>query len=310
MNSLVSICIPAYRQPELLGRCLNSVAAQTHKHSEVLITDDSPDEGVKIIVERFRHVLNITYVKNVTQLGSPANWNAALKMAKGEYVMLLHHDDAFAANDSLALFLHPFQKDPSIDFVFARNPSVEILSGGKAFNASFFEKFYRSPDLLLVGNFIGAPSNVMVKSSAVEPYHTRYKWIVDIEFYIRLFRNKKRLSYIDKKLIDIGVHEGQISNSVVNDNSILLYEYISYAAENGLNIRNLKLYDFYWRLLRNAGIRNPSQLESTSGVPLAEVPAFIKSMVGFQKKIPVSVLRKGLGSKMLMFIGYIRHYTL
>jgi glycosyltransferase involved in cell wall biosynthesis len=304
MNPLVSICIPAYRQPELLERCLTSVLAQTYKRVEVLITDDSPEEDVKIVVECFRGKLNITYVKNTKPLGSPANWNEALQLAKGEYIMLLHHDDAFASEKSLAVFLSPFRQDPTPDFVFARNPTVERLSDGKPFDASFFFKFYRSPDLLLAGNVIGAPSNVLLKASAVEWYNTKYKWIVDIEFYIRLFRKRRRFFYIDQKLIDIGIHSGQVSNDCADNHTVLLYENISYAAENNLQIINGRLYDFYWRLLRNAGTRRLSQLTET-GLQEAGIPSFIRQMVSVQQKFPPGVLRNGFASKALMAMSYL-----
>lgn len=306
MNPLVSICIPAYRQPHLLKRCLASIAMQTYGPLEVLITDDSPEEDVKIVVEQFRDKLNIEYVKNEKPLGSPANWNAALRMAKGEYVMLLHHDDAFAMESSLTSYLQPFNQNRSIDFVFARNPTIGTLSQGKPFNASFFRKFYKVPDLLLTGNVIGAPSNVLLKASVVELYNPNYKWIVDMEFYIRLFRKQKKFFYIDQKLIDIGIHEGQVSNDCVDNHAVLLYENISYAGENNLQIHNIKLYDFYWRLLRNAGVRGLSQLTETD-LRENEVPLFIKRMISLQKKLPYMLLRNGIVSKSVMALNYLRY---
>ncbi|MTE24973.1 glycosyltransferase, partial [Microbacterium sp. ZXX196] len=43
---LISICIPAYKNPKLLKRCLNTVLEQTYSNIEVIITDDSPNEDV------------------------------------------------------------------------------------------------------------------------------------------------------------------------------------------------------------------------------------------------------------------------
>ena len=193
-------------------------------------------------------------------LGSPQNWNAAINRAKGKYVLLLHHDDFFTNEDSLEKFIAPLEKDPSTEFVFARNPSIEDLSLGKSFSNIFFQRYYKETELLLAGNYIGAPSNVMLRISAVEPFHSKYKWIVDIEFYIRLFKSKKRFFYIDEKLIEIGIHEGQVSNECTTNHQILLFENIHYPIENNLKVTSVKLFDFYWRLIRNANLRSINQL--------------------------------------------------
>ena len=109
---------------------------------------------------------------------------------------------------------------------------------------------------------------------------------------------------MDQKLIDIGIHEGQVTNECVDNSTLLLYENISYAAENNLQIRNVQLYDFYWRLLRNAGIRHLSQLTAT-GLAEKEVPFFIRQMVSTQQKIPSALLRNGFLSKGLMVLHYL-----
>ena len=140
MNHLVSICIPAYKQPALLERCLDSISKQSYNPVEIHISDDTPDDSVKIIVEKFAHELNISYHQNLKPLGSPQNWNAAINRAKGKYVLLLHHDDFFTKEDSLEKFIAPLEKDPSTEFVFARNPSIEDLSLGKSFSNIFFSE--------------------------------------------------------------------------------------------------------------------------------------------------------------------------
>jgi glycosyltransferase involved in cell wall biosynthesis len=303
MSPLISICIPAYRQPALLERCLASIAMQTYKQVEVLISDDTPGNAVKIVVDRFTQQLPLQYTHNDKPLGTPANWNAALQMAKGDYLLLLHHDDAFSTPESLSLFLAPFQNDSTVDFVFGRNPTIQQLSAGKHFSPRLFLDYYADPECLITGNTIGAPSNVMLKAATLEQYNENYKWIVDIEMYVRLFRKKRKFFYVDKELISIGIHEGQVSNECVDNNDVLLFENISFAMDRQFKIRTWKLYDFYWRLLRNAGVRSVAQLTKLN---LAEkdIPAFIRHMIRFQRKVPAPLLQQGLVSKLLMGVNY------
>ena len=46
-NSLISICIPAYKNTSFLKRLLESLLQQTYTHFEVILSDDSPDDTVK-----------------------------------------------------------------------------------------------------------------------------------------------------------------------------------------------------------------------------------------------------------------------
>ena len=58
---LVSICIPAYKKPAYVVRCIESVLMQTYKQVEVIISDDSPDEDIKTAIEGFAGRINIRY---------------------------------------------------------------------------------------------------------------------------------------------------------------------------------------------------------------------------------------------------------
>jgi glycosyltransferase involved in cell wall biosynthesis len=304
MNDLVSICIPTYKQPELLELCLQSILVQTHQQFDVHITDDTPNDSVKAVVDRYSNKMNVSYQKNKKPLGSPANWNEALSKATGRYILLLHHDDAFSSKESLCKFVQPFIKDETVEFVFGRNQALEEKTKGNPLSGNFFKKYYRDPELLLTGNLIGAPSNVMVKLSALEMYNINYKWIVDIEYYIRLFRKKNKYRYIDDVLINIGIHEGQVTNDCINNNDVLLYEYLHYAISNELKANSIKLYDFYWRLIRNTKAFSFNQLASL-GLSTEKFPKFIRNMIVFQRKMPFFLLRLGVISKMLMSSSYL-----
>src|SRR5437016_9443960 len=47
LNSLVSVCIPAYRQPESLVRAIQSVLLQKSCDFEIVVTDDSADASAE-----------------------------------------------------------------------------------------------------------------------------------------------------------------------------------------------------------------------------------------------------------------------
>jgi len=93
LDPLVTIAIPAYNRPELLAETLASIAAQTADVGlEVIVCDDGLLPETREAVERYRH-LGFRYLPNTKRLGPVTNWNQCLRMARGEWVMVLHEDD-------------------------------------------------------------------------------------------------------------------------------------------------------------------------------------------------------------------------
>ena len=48
--TLVSICVPTYRQVKFLRQTLHSILAQDYSQYEVVVTDDAPDDCVETVV--------------------------------------------------------------------------------------------------------------------------------------------------------------------------------------------------------------------------------------------------------------------
>ena len=108
----ISICIPAYKRIADLEKLLNSIGRQTFNNFEVIVTDDSPDDTVKNFCDNYPNKFALTYFKNNPVLGTPENWNEGIRRATGQWVKLMHDDDYFASNDSLALFVEAIQTNP------------------------------------------------------------------------------------------------------------------------------------------------------------------------------------------------------
>lgn len=87
----LSIVIVSWNTKKLLSDCLNSVYQNTNKHSfEIFVVDNnSPDLSAKMVRQEFPEV---NLIANKENLGfAPAN-NQALKLAKGDNILLLNPD--------------------------------------------------------------------------------------------------------------------------------------------------------------------------------------------------------------------------
>jgi glycosyltransferase involved in cell wall biosynthesis len=110
MQAKISVCIPAYHNPQGLGRLLQSLRCQSYRNFEVIVTDDSNDESIGEICGQFADLPGIRYIRNRQRLGAPRNWNQAVSMACGEWIMVMHHDDWLSTNHSLSSFAETADK--------------------------------------------------------------------------------------------------------------------------------------------------------------------------------------------------------
>ena len=120
---LISICIPAYKKPEFVVRAIQSIQKQSYKNVEIIISDDSPNEDIKIAIQSYISELNIKYYHNQPALKSPRNWNNAIQLSTGDFYMLLHQDDWLESDQCLAIFIAAFKSNPNVSCLLYTSPS-------------------------------------------------------------------------------------------------------------------------------------------------------------------------------------------
>ena len=187
MAPKVSICIPAYKQPDYLRRTLQSIMMQDYTDYEVIITDDSPDDSVAGVVAEFKEIVKNGYHKNVARMGAPENWNEAIRRASGEYIKILHHDDWFTRKDSLRKFVTMLDEDTSADFAFCATYQCDADQNITYLhhpNESQLAELKKNALVLFNGNFIGSPSTTIFRRRSDVSFDGKLKWVVDIDFYI------------------------------------------------------------------------------------------------------------------------------
>lgn len=305
-SPFISICIPAYKHVDYLQRLLASIINQAYKDYEVVITDDSPDDSVEMLVEEFKLKSDIRYFKNVQPLGTPENWNEAIRKANGTWIKIMHNDDWFASDDALRVFYDNIQQNPDAVFFFSAFQNVEAETGEKEIvKLSFAEKkfFESNPYHLLKKVYVGNPSCTLIRKDLNIWYDNRYKFIVDFDYYIRVIQQTKMPVYIDKVLLNIGFHGEQVTGYTKYNPAVQLPENITFLNEQKKDmLKNIVVFDYYWRLIRNMKIDSTEKLFSFLGN--IHPNNKILFIVNFQKNIPYSLLKVGAISKACMSISF------
>ena len=93
----IGICIPTYRRPEFLARCLASIGEQTANLAvEVFVADDSCSDVNASVIEAARARLpRLRYYRNDRNLGINENIRHVVELADTDYVWLVGEDDYF-----------------------------------------------------------------------------------------------------------------------------------------------------------------------------------------------------------------------
>ncbi|MBM3412527.1 MAG: glycosyltransferase family 2 protein [Bacteroidetes bacterium] len=303
MPPLISICIPAYERPALLKRLLDSIAKQVFKDFEVIITDDSSSRDNEELLFNTHYKFSIHYQMNFRPLGTQGNWLQGIQLASGNWIKVMHDDDWFT--DKYALEYFAAQLDDGADVLFSgyyahneRNNQVK----NKTIAPGRFQVVKKDPFRLFANNIIGPPSVVLFRRRMHELYDPQLKWLVDLEAYVRMMR-RYSCRYIPHPLITRSYNSSQVTNFCFRNPEVEIPEALYFYKKHGRAcIRSIQSYDGWWRLIRNLNIREESQLRvHAQGLP---IPAFLISIVRFQQKIPLSLLRKGVFSKLLMFLSF------
>jgi glycosyltransferase involved in cell wall biosynthesis len=89
----VSICIPTYnRADSYLKDTLASALEQTYPNIEVIVSDNCSTDATAYLVNGFKNE-RLKYIRHKKNIGANNNFNFCLKIAKGDYFLLLHSDD-------------------------------------------------------------------------------------------------------------------------------------------------------------------------------------------------------------------------
>jgi glycosyltransferase involved in cell wall biosynthesis len=285
-------------------RLLQSIEIQTYKDFEVIISDDSDDDSVSRLLSQFEGKFHIYYFKNEKALGTPANWNYGISKAKGEWIKLMHDDDWFASPTSLQQFADSTRYGSKFIFSAYAN-CVENSSQQQEMHVSAKaqRRILKAPLTLLAENVVGPPSVTMLHHCIREQYDEKMKWRVDLDFYIRVLIQEHAYHYIDQVLVNVGVSESQVTNFCINIPSVELPEGFLLLEKYGLRpLRNIMVFDAWWRILRNLEIRSIPELESFGQT---NWPAVIRNMVQLQARFPSKALKKGMLSKFVMSCSYL-----
>ena len=308
----VSICIPAYKQVDYLRATLQSIAQQDFADYELIVSDDSPDDSVRELLATFDFGDRLRYVHNAPALGSPENWNAAIRLARGEYVKIQHHDDHFVRPDALRRFVAMLDDHPEVDFAFCASRVEHVDSGLQRVHRATDEQLAAlraDPATLFLGNWIGAPSATICRRSVGLEYDRRMKWLVDVDYYYRVLMRNGRFASTSEALIGTPTNAGHQVTEVCRDDAVVeIGEAMLFFARFTPAQRELPEVKRGWhQLFRRFRIRKLADF-ARCGLPQPDDAAYFVELLRRRERRWVRVMRQLRDPKQLALKAFYRVY--
>ena len=226
---LVSILIPTHERPEFFKLALESALAQTYRHIEIIISDNSSDDRTEELMRGYADDARIHYVHD-SSLSLRQNWLRPLERANGEYFSYLFDDDLYAP-EKIERMTDVLSMEDGIAIVTSHRCTVDeegsIITDPQLNPLPAplpIEETSRIPgDLAIYGllekqaNFIGEFTTVLLPRFAKETVceiltQGSTTVLPDVECWLRLLE-KGDLIYIVDTLSYFRKHERQSSNA-------------------------------------------------------------------------------------------------
>ena len=202
----ISFVIPLYETDhKFFCQLIDSILNQTYQNFEICFADGSKTDALKqVIDENYPGKSRIKYKKLEKNLMISGNTNAAIEMAKGEYIAFADHDDLLALN-ALYEVVKALNADKDIEFVYSDEDKTNFE------NKKYFEPHFKpdfSIDLLRSVNYI-CHLVVVKKSLADEVGYLRdeFNGAQDYDFVLRACEKAKKIYHVPKVLYHWRSHE-------------------------------------------------------------------------------------------------------
>lgn len=224
-----SIITPVYNREDCIGRCIDSVINQlkykiTIEH--IIVDDGSIDKTQKIIknyADKYPHIVSIKFDNNK---GTNAARNEAIKVASGNFCILLDSDDYFV-DDAINIINNVVKKHLEYKyFMFAPDDKVEEYKLIPLLNKS--QSIISFKDVIinnLFTDFIHVIDTNIIKKYPFDEYLRTYEGVFFLRFYqeaqkmlfsniIVTIRERKRKDSVSKDFFQI--KKERIEKSIVS----------------------------------------------------------------------------------------------
>lgn len=199
----ISIVVPLYNtNTDFFRELLYSIHLQTYSNWELCLADGSKEKLTQI-EKMCENDKRIKYRFLNENKGISGNTNEAIKMATGDFIALLDHDDMLSL-DALYEIVKAINENKNVDFIYSDEDKFHFIDEPR-FMPHFKPDF--APDTLRANNYICHFS--VAKKSLLESvglFNSEFDGAQDYDLILRVTEKAKKIVHIPKILYHWRVH--------------------------------------------------------------------------------------------------------
>lgn len=200
---MVSIIVPVYNVEDRIGKCIESILAQTFRDFELILIDDgSKDCSLEVCKEYEKKDPRIRLFTQENS-GVSATRNLGISYARGEYIQFVDSDDYIAPTmvASLVEAIESAQADMAVCGILKKFPDHEVailpMMAGKV-RVSELQQTY--PDIF--GNYVlHSPVNKLYRRAKIQkPFVLDLSFGEDYTFNLSYLRTAESIVFLQENL--------------------------------------------------------------------------------------------------------------
>lgn len=144
---MIDIIIPMYNCEDTIEKTLLSICMQKNTEMlKVILVDDASDCTYDEIIEKYRNILDIKYIRQNTNNGAGLSRQIGIENSNNEYLLFMDSDDIFYSCDSISVLYnkiilgYDYVDSIVFDEYSKRDYSNPSDLHGKLYKRSFIEK--------------------------------------------------------------------------------------------------------------------------------------------------------------------------
>ena len=209
----LSVCIPAYDMNGLgatyLGESFRTLENQNLTDFEVIVSDQSGDNDVFELCKVWGERLNLHHYWNRDgKRQASANVNYALGKARGAVYKVLFQDDFILSKTVLQDILDAFEGEDAMWLLKGSG----VTRNGQTIERPMVPRL--TPKLHFGKNTVSSPSVLAFRASSEHFFDENLIWLMDVEFYARLWKDYGDPIILPDTLIANRLHADQVSQKV------------------------------------------------------------------------------------------------
>lgn len=202
---MISIIIPCYNQAEFLGSTLANIQNQTYSDFECIVVDDGSTDESALIVKEFADKDSRFRLVQKANGGSASARNAALRVAKGDYIQFLDSDDIIETDklERQLSFMLQHQADVSFtDWMYfrEREGGAMVYVPHSSVKSKIFVSLHFSMLTRWGVDFSFPPNAMMYRTEYLRQHDLMFseeiRFREDWDFLLEVSRYKGRFAYM------------------------------------------------------------------------------------------------------------------